>query len=171
MLSACAMSRNPGERSTGEHVRDAAVQPLSDVGIMKPKIAAELDRIVDDPYGIEADATCARLAGEVAQLNGVLGPDYDAPNEENDIGKDRRDRAINMAGRMGAGMLIPFRSIVREISGGASAEREYRTAMVAGIARRAYLKGRAVGQGCDFVRPEAAESLQPPPTEVAPDEE
>ncbi|MBV7256555.1 hypothetical protein KCG44_07125 [Pacificimonas sp. WHA3] len=147
-LSACAVSRTARDRSTGEIARDAAMQPLTDVGIMRPRIDAALMRILEEPYRLPETVSCARLSSEIGQLEQVLGPDYDLVPQENSDAKKRRDAALGLAGRVGAGLLIPFRGVVREISGSAKKEREYRAAVIAGVARRSYLKGHAVHKGC-----------------------
>ncbi|OWV34099.1 hypothetical protein B5C34_11935 [Pacificimonas flava] len=124
------------------------MQPLSDVGAVRPNIAPELERILDDPYRLPvSERNCEDLSFHITQLNRTLGPDFDVSLED-DKNEDRARRGISIAGKMAAGLLIPFRSIVREVSGASSAEREYKAALVAGIARRSYLKGMAVEKGC-----------------------
>ena len=159
MLSGCAVNRDSRSAATSEVARDAAMQPLADVNIVRPHIAPELERILDDPYRLEAEPDCQELAFQITKLNRVLGPDYDVDIGDGD-GRSRTDRGIALAGRMAAGVLIPFRSVVREVSGSASAEREYKAALIAGIARRSYLKGIARAEQCPLPRDPYAESLQ-----------
>lgn len=47
------------------------------------------------------------------------------------------------------GSFIPFSGIVREVSGANAKEREFRTAVSAGMVRRAYLKGLGQARGCN----------------------
>ena len=51
-------------------------------------------------------------------------------------------------GRTVVNSLIPFRGLVREISGAAPAERRLNAAIQASFARRGFLRGVATGRGC-----------------------
>ncbi|MEE3154506.1 MAG: hypothetical protein VX309_03150, partial [Pseudomonadota bacterium] len=44
--------------------------------------------------------------------------------------------------------IIPFRGLVREITGAAPAQRRLNTAIDAGFARRGFLRGAAISRGC-----------------------
>lgn len=146
-LPACAVDRSAGTQPTKEVARDAALQPLSDINVTRPEIPERLVALRDNPYRFPPSEGCSDLVAEIADLDVMLGPDFDADSEDS-LNKKRRDRAIGIAGKVGAGMLIPFRGVVREISGSASQERSYRAAMIAGIARRSYLRGIARERGC-----------------------
>lgn len=160
VLSACAVNRDARAPATSQVARDAAMQPLSDVGVVRPGIDPELERILDDPYRLaDAERTCDELSFRITQLNRILGPDFDVQVEE-DRNTGRTNRGIAIAGRMAAGLLIPFRSIVREVSGASSAERDYRAALIAGIARRSFLKGMAVQQRCELPADPYADAMQ-----------
>lgn len=157
--SGCAVNRDARAPATSQVARDAAIQPLSDVGVVRPGVDPELERILDNPYGLDADErTCPELSFRITQLNRILGPDFDV-QIDGDKNADRANRGIAIAGRMASGLLIPFRSIVREVSGASAAERDYRAALVAGIARRSFLKGMAVQQGCVLPVDPYAEAL------------
>ncbi|MEE4350847.1 MAG: hypothetical protein V2J26_11505 [Pacificimonas sp.] len=159
LLSGCAVSRDARNPATGEVARNAAIQPLTDVGAVRPNIDPELERILENPYALPADArTCDELAFRITQLNRILGPDFDVQIDD-DKNEDRAQRGIALVGRMAAGMLIPFRSVVREVSGASSREREYRAALIAGIARRSFLKGYAIAENCALPIDPYAESL------------
>lgn len=148
LVQGCAINRSARDGSTGQTVRDAAMQPLNDVGLIKPKIQPQVARILDDPYEIEANPSCARLSVEIIELNKALGPDFDVDVEDPSRAEKRANGALRLAGKMGAGLLLPFRGVVREITGSAENEREFRAATLIGVARRSYLKGRAVEKGC-----------------------
>ncbi|MGB3722957.1 MAG: hypothetical protein WA979_09085 [Pacificimonas sp.] len=148
VVQGCAMNRSARSGSTGQTVRDAAMQPLSDIGVIKPKIQPQVARILDDPYAVEANPSCARLSVEIIELNKALGPDFDIDVDDPSTTRKRANGALRLAGKMGAGMLLPFRGVIREITGSAENEREFRAATLIGVARRSYLKGRAVEKGC-----------------------
>ena len=81
---------------------------------------------------------------EVSALDEVLGPDLDLPEEE---------RARISAGRMAktvVGSFIPFRGLIREVSGANDHDRRIRAAIQAGLARRGFLKGAGQAKGCAY---------------------
>ena len=82
---------------------------------------------------------------ELAALDMELGADYDIAQDD---GKDRLSE-----GRIGqsiVGSVIPFRGILREVTGAASNDRALRAAFTAGMARRAFLKVLGQGKGCAY---------------------
>jgi len=134
------------DQSTMEHAGDAAKTPLKDVGIEKTDIPEKLVAIQDDPYSLSGLRGCAAIIREVSQLNEVLAPDV---NE--DIEKSRSEKREETAGRVAGGLLggiIPFRGIIREVSGAAGNERKYNAAVYAGVVRRGFLKGVGLQKGC-----------------------
>ena len=161
LIGGCTVSRDARQQSTGEVARDAAMQPLSDIGAVKPEIDPELERIEGNPYALsKGDMACGELAFRITQLNRILGPDYDVDLGELGINEKRARFAIGFVGGTAAGMLIPFRGVVREISGARKNEQEYRAALTAGITRRAYLKGIAKARKCKLPPDPYVESLK-----------
>lgn len=74
----------------------------------------------------------------------MLGPDYDfLDRPEGEL------RPGNIAKGL-VGSLIPFRGIVREVTGAAGDERDLLYAITAGMTRRGFLKGLGKGRGCDY---------------------
>lgn len=134
------------DQSMGDHVGNAMTQPLRDVNLKKNKIAAKLEQIRYHPYDLTNMRGCASLDYELAQLEQVLGPDV---NEVILIGEEeKRERGISQVAGGIIGGLIPFRGVIREISGANAAERDYLNAFASGNARRSFLKGIAVSKGC-----------------------
>lgn len=78
-------------------------------------------------------------------MNGVLGADFTVGREANE---NRTGKIAEAVGKTVVNSLIPFRGLVREISGAAPAERRLQAAVTAGIARRGYLRGLASAKGC-----------------------
>lgn len=118
-------------------VRDVALTPLSDLNLEKDPIPPALLAAREAPYASEGINSCSAIRIEVGNLDAVLGDDYDtASPEERDITSPTR-----MAQRV-VGMLIPFRGLIREVSGANSREFQFREAIAAGLMRRAYLKGK-----------------------------
>ena len=128
-------------------------QPVRDVGIQKTKIPEVLKQAVKQPYASPGER-CSQIVASMAELNEVLGPDFDGSIKEN------RNRLGNLAAAGGTfvvNSIIPFRGIVREISGAGPAQRRLDTAIDAGLARRGYLRGLAVSRGCTLPPPPAPE--------------
>ena len=65
-----------------------------------------------------------------------------------DANENRVGKITEAVGRSVVNSLIPFRGLVREISGAAPAERRLQAAVTAGIARRGYLRGLAGARSC-----------------------
>lgn len=129
-------------RSTGTVAKEIATQPVRDVGIMKTKVPPLLEEARSDPYSLDGISSCAQLAAAIAELNTVLGPDF-TPDPEH-----RRSRKIRVTGGTVAGLIVPFRGVVREVSGAASAQRDLDAAVDAGIARRGFLRGVHSARRC-----------------------
>ncbi len=123
---------------------DAALTPVSDLNLKKDEIPALLIAAQTRPYDLTGLRQCNRLTVAVSELDTMLGPDLDLPQEE-------RERIT--AGRVAqaaVGAFIPFRGLIREISGANAHERRLQAAIVAGSARRAFLKGYGEARGCKY---------------------
>jgi hypothetical protein len=132
----------------GKVAGDAAMTPVEDVNLKRKEIPPVLLSAQDDPYSRESTRNCTQINTALDQLDAVLGPDFDSGAE----GK----HGINptSVAKSVVGSFIPFRGVVREVSGAAGAERRYNIAVDAGIARRGYLRGIARTKGCK--RPKTA---------------
>jgi hypothetical protein len=124
---------------------EIGAQPARDVGVMKREIPPILVKARQDPYSLKGLRTCKQLAAEVADLNAVLGADYvvDAEVKENRAGK-----LAEAGGKSLVNSIIPFRGVVREVTGAAPADRRLKAAIDAGYARRGFLRGVQAKQGC-----------------------
>jgi hypothetical protein len=128
---------------TSKDAQDIVSQPAKDVGAQKTKIPPLLVEVSKDPYGSRGSATCGQISAAIADLNRILGPDFSAspPKEEKrNLGKAGGQAVVNS--------LIPFRGLVREVSGAGPAERRLNAAVDAGIARRGFLRGLQRARGC-----------------------
>jgi hypothetical protein len=129
------------ERSVQAGVRTASeiiAQPVHDVGLMNADIPDVLVRAGKDPYGLAVSPTCAQLRSEIETLTASIGPDFDMA----DSPKENRMTQLAVAGgKSVVNSFIPFRMLVREVSGAAPAQRKYQDALNVGFARRGFLKG------------------------------
>jgi hypothetical protein len=146
LLSPAAYAQDGGGASAeeiGEAVGDVALTPLSDLNLRAERVPEALLEL-DSPYQPIVPRRCSAIGTEVATLDAALGPDADAPPADED---DTLDRVQSGASSI-VGGLIPFRSLVRELSGAEDRERRLLELHIRGVARRAYLKGVASALGC-----------------------
>lgn len=139
----------PGEKDkpTTSRALDAATQPVEDVNLKKDEIPQDLLDILDDPYSLKGIGKCAEVRVAVEKLDAVLGPDLDVEIAQ-DRGKKRADTVLRLSGNFLSNLILPFRGIVREISGSAENQRRYKAAIITGVARRSFLKGYGASKGC-----------------------
>ena len=129
-----------------EHATDAIETPLRDVNLARDPIPEKLLAVQDDAYSLVGLSSCGEIDRELAELTRLLGPDvnqYQRPDRT-----EARERGVaEVAGAL-IGGLIPFRGVLREVTGANAAERRYLAAIAAGNARRSFLKGFATAHGC-----------------------
>lgn len=134
--------------------KEVAKTPLRDLNIDGRDIPEALQVAVRDPYATAGMGECNALVSAIADLDMVLGADYD-------IAEDNGQKRIS-EGRIAQGLvgsIIPFRGLVREATGAASADRALNAAYTAGMVRRSFLKGWGLGRGCAYpARPKAMEA-------------
>ncbi|MEM6907667.1 MAG: hypothetical protein AAF494_03220 [Pseudomonadota bacterium] len=126
------------------NVEEVARTPLEDLGINADEIPEVLAIATKDPYASEKLETCNAIVGEIAALDQVLGPDYDLAGEAN------TGFSVGTAAKGVVGSFIPFRGLVREVSGAAGDERKTRAAVAARMVRRGFLKGLGQQRGCAY---------------------
>ena len=143
-ISLALASPAAAQKVDKEDVKDVAETPLEDLGISKDEIAEILLVAAKNPYNSQGLTTCNAIVGEIAQLDTVLGDDYDIAEEKKD-GMDAKKAAKGVVGS-----IIPFRGVVREISGAAGDKRKAEAAVRAGMVRRGYLKGFGQSKGCKY---------------------
>lgn len=148
-LPAAAQSQAADKPRTTEKVaEDVVTQPVQDVGIDKKDIPENLLRIQDRPYSLAGIKTCAQIRSAIGDMDAVLGDDLDAPYEA--TRDDKRKETAGKVGGLIVNSIIPFRSVIREISGAAAQQRRYNAAVYAGVVRRSFLKGVGLQRGCKY---------------------
>ena len=140
------------ENKSPSKAEQIITQPARDVGIQKTEIPELLTRAVSQPYA-PAGRGCRTVVEQMAELNGVLGPDFGGDSKKN---QDQFGNLAAAGGEAVVNSLIPFRGLVREVSGAAGAQRRLDAAIAAGVARRGYLRGIAVSRGCKLPVPPVA---------------
>lgn len=150
-----------------ESVGGAATTPLRDLGVKKIEIPEVLLTAMADPYARPPRGySCAYLIALVRPLDDALGPDIDQtpPGDEDLVS---RGKALGVAADVASSALIPFRGVVRKVSGAEAHDRLVQSAYVAGSVRRAYLKGLGESKGCNPPATPSHERAGTPPVEVS----
>lgn len=143
-LAGCATTGDgPAGPSKSGRVEGVVTRPLKDLGIVRATIPDALTAAAAAPYAIADPVDCPAVAAEIAGLDAVLGPDLDAAQAKPGGG------AGEMLFDTFQGALdIPFRGAVRRLSGAEKRDRARAAAVLAGMVRRAWLKGAAHQAGC-----------------------
>ncbi|KQM18850.1 hypothetical protein ASE49_06875 [Novosphingobium sp. Leaf2] len=145
LIAAPALAQDKPITDRDPNAVDIAKTPMTDLNVGRDKeIPALLIRATDHPYSLANLGKCRQLAGAIQQLDEVLGPDIDLPAAE-------RERIS--AGRVGkwvVASLIPFRGLIREVSGANAQDRKVNAAIQAGLTRRGFLKGVGEAKGCRY---------------------
>lgn len=127
----------------------AAKAPLRDLNFIRTQVPQVLVDALGDPYARPNTKKCQELVALIQPLNDALGADIDTPptpEEQSMIDRARPTALSAMAGV--ASDVIPFRGVVRQLSGAAKHDEYVQAAIVAGFSRRAYLKGLGEARGC-----------------------
>jgi hypothetical protein len=151
-------------------VKGAVQQPFKDLGIVKDKVPEPLKQADKTPYDLTAQNDCAAIEAEITQFDKLLGADVDSPDEDTGARKVKPGKLVGDA--IGKTIGLPFRSVLRVLSGAEKNDQKKREAIEAGMARRAYLKGVAHGQGCGMPKPPQIAAQTPeaaPANSVAPE--
>ena len=139
LLAACASAAPMGDTVGG-----SLQQPLRDLNVMRDTPAEVLVQAGAAPYRPPADPVCSSISAELVLLDAALGRDIDAAGagEKDDLAaKLARDAIGDLIG-------LPYRGMVRRLTGAERAERESRARKLAGSIRRAFLKGWARSVDC-----------------------
>jgi hypothetical protein len=169
-LSACSGSDKidlHANKNVGEAI-EAATGPLQDLNLRRQEIPPLLVKAAMDPYAKAKKIKCTDIKSEVVELDELLGPDVEAKSitlasSDGDLGDNiaklgdteipETASLVDDAGGLARDTLmstirsktdiLPFRSIIRSISGANSHQKKLAAAYEAGKLRRAYLKGLA----------------------------
>jgi hypothetical protein len=136
------LAREPDKPITNRvpNAVDVAATPANDLNLRKKQIPAVLIAAQSQPYVIPGG--CPAIGAAVSELNRVLGDDIDLAR------KPGRAIVPGSVAQSVIGSFIPFRGIIREVSGANNEQRALEAAIQAGIARRSFLKGYGLARGC-----------------------
>ena len=140
--SSSSQPNSSGSLNKSPTVGDVAETPLRDINVKKTKIPPVLERATEAPYSLAGLKSCGQIAGAVRELPSVLGEDIDEAHA--------RGHAFS-GGHLAQSVvdsLIPFGGVIKEVSGAGAEQRRLQAAIVAGFARRGFLKGVGLGRHC-----------------------
>lgn len=143
-LTACASTAGENKADDPLAVGQALSQPFRDLNLLRDDPRAVLEAARAEPYRRPASTACTALAEEIDALTESLGPDVD----EDPGGKDGGVVGELARGAVSSLVKLPFRGVIRRLTGAEQQEREARRAALAGAARRAYLKGYRAAMNC-----------------------
>lgn len=153
-------SLNDDKEGTIKRTFSAAMSPLEDIGLRKRDIPDLLAQLSENPYFPPPKPfKCDGVKQEMADLDVLLGPDIDAPKVALSANAQYVEAGTEMVQDAVVGLVksqvnvIPFRSIVRRITGADSHEKAVAKAVEGGKLRRAYLRGLAHAQFGDSCLP------------------
>lgn len=151
-LSACAtVPASTGERAS--RLGTAAAQPLRDLNLAREDPAPALAAASRSPYAPPVPADCPTINLEIGVLTAALGPDLDDQAFDTQ-GPGMAQELVEGAIRDLVG--LPYRGVVRRITGADARDRIARKAVLAGYVRRAWLRGLAANLGCPAPAPPAS---------------
>ena len=157
--------------ANSESVAGAAKAPLRDLNLIRTQVPDILIQALADPYARPKTKKCQELVNLIRPLNDALGADLDVPPTAEEQNLYQRGRPMALGAMAGvASDVIPFRGVVRQLSGAARHDQYVQAAILAGFSRRAYLKGLGEVRGC---KPPATPShvlagRAPPPVNAGP---
>lgn len=132
-------------RDVGRSAGKIASQPARDVGVARTDIPPVLQAAANAPYSVEGIRTCRDISTAFHALTDVIGPDFKAGEVKKE---NRAGKLAEAGGKTIVNSLIPFRGLVREVTGAAPAQRRLERAIASGYARRGFLRGMHQARKC-----------------------
>jgi hypothetical protein len=159
-ISGCAATTY-AHQSRDHQVRDAFGKPFRDAGWTREHPPEVLMRAAKAPYAPPNQLDCSAVRNEIATLDLVLGPDLDVAGPRGaSVGESA---SALLSGAIGGVIGLPYRGVVRKISGAEARERDLKNAIFAGMVRRAFLKGLARSSCAPVAQDVAIASPATPP--------
>lgn len=129
-------------------IEDVVLSPLADVNLKKKAMPRVLEAALTDPYDLSGIESCAGYATAIQDLDVALGDDIDVAHDKSN--DEKMGNGAAAIAKSVIGSFIPFRGVIRELSGANAQERAWQRAIYAGSVRRAFLKGMGQSRGCAY---------------------
>lgn len=146
LLAAPAVAQEEQEPAANRtpDAEDVAMTPITDLNLRKDEIPGVLLAAAADPYASVNLKKCADIAAALAPLDAALGPDMD-------VARDESERvSAGAVAKSVVASFIPFRGVLRELTGAAEHQRDFQAAIYAGAVRRGFLKGLGQQMKCPY---------------------
>lgn len=141
--------------ATADPIKPGQEQGL---GLTGADVPDELKKIAADPYAAPGD--CEQINNEIVELDRILGPDKDSGVQPASSGVGTTVAPLVRS-------FIPYRNVVRFVTGANRKDNELTQAAMAGWERRGFLKG--LQKHCNAPDPaEIAAAAAPPAARTAP---
>lgn len=127
---------------------DVMLSPLADVNVRKKEVPPVLVAALADPYDLAGLKSCAGYTTAIASLDAALGDDIDVAQDKTD--DEKMGNGAGTIAKSLIGSFIPFRGVIRQLSGANAQQRAWERALYAGSVRRAFLKGMGKAKGCAY---------------------
>jgi hypothetical protein len=139
----------------------AQVKPGSEtgLGLMGADIPQLLQDIKAEPYRAAAAPACQTIPAEIVAIDDLIGPDVDFTPPKTDASTDMEKKAMKGGASMVRG-LVPYGGVFRFVTGANKKDDALREAILAGYARRGFLRGVQAGLTC----PTPGSTAEPKPT-------
>lgn len=111
------------------------------LGLTGQDVPPLLAQVKADPYKAPSAPACDTIPVEITQLSALIGPDIDA-------GTTEPDKSLTQRGMEAAKGFVPYSGVVRFMTGANKKDKEMREAVMAGFARRGFLRGMEVNMKC-----------------------
>lgn len=158
--------RNPQDPGLDQKMGTALTSPLSDLNLVRTSIPVILISAQKAPYALKETDSCETHLAELDALNDVLGSDLDElkyDDKGNLIeqgGAALGDAAVGALRGVTEGV-IPFRSWIRKLTGAERYAKDVAAASMAGLVRRAFLKGVVKMKTCTLPKVEKMSDSTP----------
>lgn len=144
LLTACETTSDPVDPGLAvtRSIEKTVEKPFEIINLGQEEVPENMRKLTR-PYVLSGTETCATVQAEIEKLNAFLGTDYFNGAKETSFEEKFADEVANVATGF-----IPYKGVIRFISGAKDREAAIRTATNLGNARRGYLHGWADTRGC-----------------------
>lgn len=142
----------------------AQVKPGSEtgLGLTGADVPQLLKDIKADPYRAATAPACDTIPAEIQAIDDLIGHDVDFKPPPSDTTTKVEDQAMKSGASVVRG-LVPYGGVVRFVTGANKKDDALREAIVAGYARRGYLRGVQATLKCPAPTPAAEPKSEPKP--------
>ncbi|MBS0331209.1 MAG: hypothetical protein JSS35_00440 [Proteobacteria bacterium] len=131
------------------------------LGLTGADVPPLLAQVKADPYKAPTAPACDTIPVELTQLSSLIGPDLDS-------GIAAPEQTLTQKGMEAAKGFVPYSGVVRFVTGANKKDKEMREAVLAGYARRGFLRGMQVNLKCGAAAQTAAQAAASDPQPADP---